>query len=548
MSSSSPISQKRRSIANFSPNSWDYHLFAITPAPVLNGELDIEQRLQHLKNQVRKLILTQVEDLTEKLNFIDNIKRLGVSYHFENEIGEIMENMSENHPPFEGKDLHTTSLWFRLLRQEGYHVPSDVFDQFKDENGDFKKSMIEDVVGMLSLYEAAHFAIHGEDFLDKALHYSTYNLKSRLSNLSPTLERKVIHALNYPIRRGMPRFESRYYIPMYSSEASPNDPLLELAIIDFNVVQALHKKELNQIIEWWKKLDFLTNVPYARDRVVEGYFWVLGVYFEPQFMLGRTIMTKLGTLMAVVDDTYDAYGTIEELELFTQAIGRWDASSLKPLPQCMKVVLQAVFDLFNVMELLTIEAGKSCFVPYVKRAFQQFCEANLVESKWHHHGYIPTYEEYIENGIVTCGCPLLLTTCLLGLENSVNRDAFDWISQVPKMVRASSIIFRVVNDMGSHKFEKTRLHIASTVKCLMNQHGILELEAYKLLQEELEDAWKDINEEYLKAKFIPKVVLQCVVNFTNIVELLYENFSDKYTHGELLKDHIRALVIDPIGN
>ncbi|XP_054817302.1 (-)-germacrene D synthase-like isoform X2 [Prosopis cineraria] len=107
---------------------------------------------------------------------------------------------------------------------------------FRDENGDFKKSLIEDVVGMLSLYEAAHFSIHGEDVLDKAIHFTTYHLKSRLSNLNPTLEPNVIHVLNYPLCRGMPRLQSKYYIPMYLAKASPNDPLLELAIVDFNVV------------------------------------------------------------------------------------------------------------------------------------------------------------------------------------------------------------------------------------------------------------------------------------------------------------------------
>ncbi|XP_054817718.1 sesquiterpene synthase-like [Prosopis cineraria] len=503
MSSWTPTSQKRRPIANFSPNIWEYNLFASAPALVLNEELDIQQQLQHLKNQVRKLILNRVEDPTEKLNLIDNIKRLGVSCHFENEIREIIENMHENHPPFEGKDLHTISLWFRLLRQEGYHVSSDVFDQFRDENGDFKKSLIEDVIGMLSLYEAAHFAIQGEDVLDKAIHFTTYHLTLRLSNLNPTLERKVNHALNYSIRRGIPRLESKYYIPMYSLEASQNDPLLELAIVDFNV----NKLNLYLYYRWWKMLDFMMKVPYARDRVVEGYFWILGVYFEPQYMLGRTITTKLAATISVIDDTYDAYGTIEELELFTQAIDKLNNSKN---------------DICSINLICRFSLANNVFIIFI---VSTTCKAYLVEAKWCNEGYIPTYEEYMENGIVSCGYPLLMTSCLLGLRNSATKDVFDWIIQVPKMVRPSSIITRVINDMGSHKFEKKRLHVASIIECSMNQHGISELETYELLQKELEDAWKDINEEYLKEIFVPKVVLQCVVNFTSIVELVYGNFS-----------------------
>jgi len=44
------------------------------------------------------------------------------------------------------------------------------------------------------------------------------------------------------------------------------------------------------------------------------------VYFEPQYC--RWITTKLITLASIIDDMYDAYGTIEELELFTNAVER----------------------------------------------------------------------------------------------------------------------------------------------------------------------------------------------------------------------------------
>ncbi|KAK4269226.1 hypothetical protein QN277_022412 [Acacia crassicarpa] len=547
MSSASHTSQIMRPMADFSPNIWGYHFFNFDSSPLLNGEREVMQRSQYLKEKVRNLILAPIEDLTEKLNLIDNTKRLGVSYHFESEIEQILQNMHNNPPPLKGKDLHTISLWFRLLRQQGYHAPSDIFDQFRDENGDFNNSLAEDVVGMLSLYEAAYFGIHGEDVLDQAIHFTSHHLKSRLSTMNPNLERKVSHALNYPVRKGVPRLESRYYIPMYSAEASPNDPLLELALLDFHIVRLLHKEELQNVTEWWKKLDFVTKVPYARDRVVESYFWPLGVYYEPQYISGRTIVGKLVAVTCAVDDTYDAYGTLEELELFTEAIRRWDASPLDAIPECMKVVFHALLELFNEMELLTAKEGESCFVPYVKQAFQKLAEAYLVEAQWCNQGYVPTYEEYLENGVVTSVHPLLQTASFLGL-GSATKHVFDWISNVPKIVRASAIICRLKGDMSSHKFERKRVHVASAVECLMNQHRISEEEAYDTLQKDVDNAWKVINEECLKAEVVAKVVLDCVVNFSSIIELAYGNFVDRYTHAELLKDHVAALVVDPVDN
>ena len=74
---------------------------------------------------------------------------------------------------------------------------------------------------------------------------------------------------------------------------------------------------------WWKELDVPNKLPFARDRIVESCLWALAIFFEPQYSTARQIMAKQIMLMTVIDDTYDAYGTIDELELFTNAIERF---------------------------------------------------------------------------------------------------------------------------------------------------------------------------------------------------------------------------------
>ena len=76
------------------------------------------------------------------------------------------------------------------------------------------------------------------------------------------------------------------------------------------------------IYRWWKELGLMSKLPYARDRMVECYFWALGVYYEPQYSRARVVLSKSVAIASVIDDTYDAYGTIEELEVFTEAIQR----------------------------------------------------------------------------------------------------------------------------------------------------------------------------------------------------------------------------------
>ena len=61
----------------------------------------------------------------------------------------------------------------------------------------------------------------------------------------------------------------------------------------------------------------MTKLPFPRDRLVESYFWAMGVCFEPQYFLARKFFMKMSAY-----DIYDAYGTFEELELLTEEIER----------------------------------------------------------------------------------------------------------------------------------------------------------------------------------------------------------------------------------
>ena len=79
---------------------------------------------------------------------------------------------------------------------------------------------------------------------------------------------------------------------------------------------------LNCIYRWWKALNFSEKLPFIRDRVIECYFWILGVYFEPEYLLARRMLTKVIAMTSAIDDIYDVYGTFEEIELFTEAVDR----------------------------------------------------------------------------------------------------------------------------------------------------------------------------------------------------------------------------------
>ncbi|XP_040987076.1 (-)-germacrene D synthase-like [Juglans microcarpa x Juglans regia] len=536
----------RRS-ANFQPSIWGDHFLSYA-SEFLETDVKMRQQIQELKENVRTMLTATVEKPSQKLNLVDAIQRLGVSYHFDNEIQAILQQLQKTHESDEleyNDDLHTVALLFRLLRQDGYYVSCDMFNKFKDSKENFKGSLCNDVKGILSLYEATHLRVKGEDILDEALVFTTTHLESVASQLSGPLAAQVTHALKQPIRKGLQRLEARHYFSVYQEDASHDKVLLKFAKLDFNLLQKVHQKELSDIASWWKDLDFPRKLPFIRDRVVECYFWILGVYFEPQYCFARRMLTKVISMTSVIDDIYDVYGSIEELDLFTEAIERWDMSAADKLPEYMKMSYQALLDVYTEMEQ-NLGKEKSYRVHYAIEAMKNQVRAYHHEAKWFHQKYIPTMDEYMPLALVTSAYAMLATTSLVGMGEIVTKDSFEWLFSDPKMVTASAVVCRLMDDIVSHKFEQKRGHVASAVECYMTQYGVIEEEAVRELRKQVTDAWKDINKECLYPTEVPMPILMRVLNLARVIDVVYKD-EDGYTHaGIVLKDFVASLMVDPL--
>ena len=127
---------------------------------------------------------------------------------------------------------------------------TDIFTKFVESNGKFKESLAENARAILSLYEAAHMRVHGEDVLEEALDFSVKHLKNIISNSSPIFVAEVTSALKYPLRKAIPRMKAREYIPIYEEDPSHSKTLLTFSKLDFNILQKLHQKELIEVIRF----------------------------------------------------------------------------------------------------------------------------------------------------------------------------------------------------------------------------------------------------------------------------------------------------------
>ncbi|KAF8019317.1 hypothetical protein BT93_G0101 [Corymbia citriodora subsp. variegata] len=541
--------------ADFHPSVWgDYFLKYASPTNSMEFKYlgRVEEQIEGLKGEVRKMVTDVVDKPSQMLHLIDQIQRLGIFYHFEREIDEQLEQIHKSysrlvHGVFKGDDLYMIALTFRLLRQQGYNVSSEIFNKFKDGEGNLKESLVTDVRGLLNLYEACHLRCHGDAILEEALPFAITHLESiDESKVSTSLVKRVQHALKQPLHKGLPRLEARYYIPLYQEEPSHDKVLLALAKLDFNLLQEQHQKELGKITRWWKDIDVTRKFPFARDRIVELFFWTLGVYFEPEFAVARDILIKVAALLSILDDIYDVYGKLEELVIFTEAIEKWDVDAMDGLPEYMQAWYKVLLDVFDAIENEMAKKERSYRLVYTKEAMKKQVRVYFLEAKWFYTNYTPTLGEYMPLALLTSGYELSAITSLVGMGDVVTKHAFEWLLGDCKILKASQIINRLMNDVASHQFEQKREHVASAVELFMKEHGVSKQETKKELWKRVADAWKDINEAFLHPTAVQVPILMRVLNLSRVIHVLYSD-GDNYTHSRtVLRDHLTSLFVSPL--
>ncbi|KAM3745095.1 hypothetical protein ACB098_06G100300 [Castanea mollissima] len=334
------MNQRRSS--NYHPSIWDQKLIESFTTPY-SYEIHAA-RLEELKQDI-KTLLTSTKDQRILLRLIDSMQRLGVAYHFEQEIEEVLKFQL----PDVTSDLYTAALHFRILREHGFPVSSDVFDKFRSRDGRFIDSLSRDVEGLLSLYEASHLRMHGENILAEARDFSIKNLNLLMKKLDSNSAKKVKQSLEIPLYWRMPRVEARNFIDAYQKDNTKKWTLLELAKLDYNLVQSVYQQELKELERWWRDLGFKDKLTFSRDRVMENYMWAVGIIFEPQFSKCRIGLTKSVCILLVIDDMYDVYGLLDELECFTDAVKRWEMKAMEDLPEYMKICYVAILNFANEM-------------------------------------------------------------------------------------------------------------------------------------------------------------------------------------------------------
>ncbi|XP_077217584.1 alpha-terpineol synthase, chloroplastic-like [Tasmannia lanceolata] len=536
----------RRS-ANYQQSFADYDFIQSLKSDY-KGEV-YEKRVQKLKEEVRCL-LEKVDQPLDRLKLIDTLQCLGLGYHFKKEIKEALRIISINDKNMlRGDSLSATALHFRLLRQHGFEVSQDVFNGFKDDKGDFMVSLCEDTKGMLSLYEASYLAFEGEIILDEAKAFTTIYLKDALNSKSieQKLERQVEHALESPLNWRVPAIEARWYIEeTYVGEEDMSHLLFELAKLDYNMVQGMYQTNAKAMSKWWGNLGLGKHLNFARDRLLECFIWAVGTVSEPELWNGRSVVTKLAQLLTSIDDVYDLYGSLEELELFTDAIDKWDVNATEQLPLYMKICFLALFNTINEMAYDTLQQHGWESIAYLKKLWSDQCHTYLVEAKWYNNRYTPTLDEYLNNAWVSSTIPLIMGHVYFSLTQKVTKEAQECLTNNPNIVRWSSIIARLVDDLGTCTAEQERGDVPKSVQCYMHETGSTEAVAREHIKGLISDVWKKMNKDSISNSPFPEPFINATVGMARASHFFYQ-YDDGYgVPNNETKERVMLLLVEPI--
>ncbi|XP_061340873.1 myrcene synthase, chloroplastic-like [Gastrolobium bilobum] len=429
---------------------------------------------------------------------------------------------------------------------------SDVFVSLKDEMGNFKKciSRSDDVEGMLSLYEASFRSVEDEFILDEARDFTSKFLKEFVDkNRGNDTSILINHALELPLHWRVPRWEALWFINFLTErrQNASSHALLQFATLDFNMVQSIHQEELKYTSRWWKRTGLVEELSFIRDRLVVNLFWTVGLNFLPDLGNFRKVITKVISLITTIDDIYDVYGTLDELELFTEAIKRWDLNAMDGLPHYMKICFLALYNFVNETAYVILKENGYNVIPYLKKAWADLCKAQLVEARWYYSGYTPRLQEYMENAWISISAPLVLIHAYFLIPKPLQEEDFVCLlEEYPNIIRFSAIISRLANDnIASCQREMETGDVSKSVQCYMNETGASEADSCEYLQSMICTTWKKMNEEALNSSF-SRSFIDIVVNVARMAVCMYQ-YGDGYTvHDHDTKTRIQSLIMQPI--
>nr|QWQ79596.1 TPS38 [Juglans sigillata] len=469
--------------------------------------------LDEMITKAVRRMFEKVVDPLEKLELIDVLQKLGLSYHFEDEVKRTLE-----------------AIYNPIHRNE-------IFNIFMNEKGKFKASLCDDPKGLMYLFEASFHSIEGETILDEARVFARKQLEEYLEqNKSQNLSTFVGHALELPLHWRMLRLEARWFIDTYRREVGMNPVLLELAELDFNMVQAVHQQDVKREARWWKSTRLGEKLGFARDRLTVNFLWTVGKSFQPHYGYGRRMITRLNCLITTIDDIYDVYGSLDELELFTDIIERWDVNAIDQLPYYMQISFLTLNNFVHEMAFDILKEQEFNVVQYLRKAI---LHGGGRGTTWDIHLHFKN----TRNAWISISGPVILAHAYCFTTFPMTKESLASMEDnMTNIIYWSSMILRLANDLGT----SSRGDIPKSIQCYMNETGAREKDAREHIRYLISEAWKKMNKERATSSSFSQAFMEYAMNVARTAQCIYQYGDGHGTQDRETMDNVISLLINPI--
>ncbi|KAF7003873.1 hypothetical protein CFC21_019150 [Triticum aestivum] len=219
-------------------------------------------------------------------------------------------------------------------------------------------------------------------------------------------------------------------------------------------------------------------------------------------------------------------------------VKRWDpAAAVDSLPSYMISCYKALYTVTNDIAAMVRKEHGLNPITHIKQAWAAFFDGFMIEGKWLYTNQAPTSEDYLRNGIVTSGAPLVFLHLFFLLGHDFTEGNND---RILRIISCTAKIMRLWDDMGSAK-DESQAGLDGSCKELYhreNPHGDAEKHMLKMIASE----WQDLNRECFSGtnSTLSHTFIRASLNFARMVRVMYSY--DDEQRLPILEDYTRMLL------
>ncbi|KAL2489905.1 Ent-kaur-16-ene synthase [Forsythia ovata] len=503
-----------------------------------------------------------------RLCMIDTLERLGVGRYFKQEIERVLD---ETYRCWQQKDeeiftdVTCFALAFRLLRVNGYEVTSDDFEAYSDQENFFNTVSLQftGVTTVLELFRASQFKLYKkEGILDQIHAWTSMFLKQQLLNqtiLDKRLHEQVIFTLKnfhgtldrLGYRRNIDLYDINEFQILKTSYRCPsidNKDFIVLTQHDFNVHNAVHQKELQELERWYKN-NRLDCLKFGRRVLQTAYFLIASLLSGPELSEARISYAQCVILVTLIDDFFDDYGSREELLNILELVKKWDEQPTESYScEEVEILFTALFSTVNEMAAKgAIKQGRRIKHVLLKQ-WLDLIEGFMKEWEWWNEKITPTMDEYLSFTHTTIGCKVSIITAIHFLGPKFSEDMIS-SEECTSLCWHVSLICRLLNDIQTYKKESAENspNIVS-MQVAQNQGSIAKDEIVAKIQDMAEESRRKLLQIVFRKQgsLVPKECKNLFWGTGKIGHYLYCQGGDEFTSpDEMIKD-MKAVIYEQL--